>query len=74
MHAGSLVFNGSFVTLMPAWYQGCTYVLQERFDAAQFIDTVERERVTHVMMVPSQIVAVMNAPGQSVPRSAHRNE
>ena len=62
MHAGSLVFNGSFVTLMPAWYQGCTYVLQERFDAAAFIDTVERERVTHVMMVPSQIVAVMNAP------------
>ena len=62
MHAGSLVFNGAFVTLMPAWYLGCTYVLQERFDAVAFIDAVERERVTHVMMVPSQIVAVMNAP------------
>ncbi|MEO8576072.1 MAG: class I adenylate-forming enzyme family protein [Gemmatimonadales bacterium] len=65
MHAGSLVFNGSFVTLMPAWYLGCTYVLQQRFDAASFIDAVERERVTHVMMVPSQIVAVMNAPNFS---------
>ena len=62
LHAGSLVFNGAFVTLMPAWYQGCTYVLMERFDAAEFIETVARERVTHVMMVPSQIVAVMNAP------------
>ena len=62
MHAGSLVFNGAFVTLMAAWYLGCTYILQERFDAQEFIETVEREKVTHVMMVPSQIVAVMNAP------------
>jgi acyl-CoA synthetase (AMP-forming)/AMP-acid ligase II len=62
MHAGSLVFNGAFVTLMPAWYLGCKFVLQERFDATAFIDLVEREQVTHVMMVPSQIVAVLNAP------------
>lgn len=65
MHAGSLVFNGAFVTLMPAWYLGCTYVLQQKFDAVEFIDTVAREGVTHVMMVPSQIVAVMNAPNFS---------
>jgi long-chain acyl-CoA synthetase len=62
MHAGSLVFNGAFVTLMPAWFLGCTYVLQEKFDAVEFIETVARERVTHVMMVPSQIVAVLDAP------------
>ena len=62
LHAGSLVFNGAFVTLMPALFLGATYVLQQRFDAVDFIETVERERVTHVMMVPSQILAVMNAP------------
>ena len=65
MHGGSLVFNGAFVTLMPAWYLGCTYILQERFDPVLFIDTVWRERVTHVMMVPSQIVAMINAPNFS---------
>ena len=64
-HAGSLVFNGAFVTLMPAWFLGCTYVLHEKFDPVAFIETVEREQVTHVMMVPSQIVAVMNAPNFS---------
>ncbi len=62
MHAGSLVFNGAFVTLMPALFNGATYVLQERFSAAEFIETVHAEKVTHVMMVPSQIVAMMNAP------------
>ncbi|MDB4888245.1 MAG: acyl-CoA synthetase (AMP-forming)/AMP-acid ligase, partial [Gemmatimonadetes bacterium] len=65
MHAGSLVFNGAFVTLMPALFLGTTYVLQARFDAAEFIETVAREKVTHVMMVPSQILAVMNAPNFS---------
>ena len=62
LHAGSLVFNGAFVTLMPALFLGTTYVLQQRFDAREFIEIVEREQVTHVMMVPSQILAVMNAP------------
>lgn len=62
LHAGSLVFNGAFVTLMPALFLGATYVLQTRFDAAAFIELVARERVTHVMMVPSQIVAMLSAP------------
>jgi acyl-CoA synthetase (AMP-forming)/AMP-acid ligase II len=36
-------------------------VLHRAFDAAAFIDTVERERVTHTMLVPSQIIAVLSA-------------
>ena len=32
LHSGSLVFNGAFLTLMPAFYLGCTYVLMPRFD------------------------------------------
>lgn len=62
MHSGSLVFNGAFVTLMPAWYLGCTYILAANLDAEEFIETVAREKVTHVMLVPSQIVAIINAP------------
>jgi len=65
IHAGSLVFNGAFVTMLPAWFLGCTYVLQKKFDAVEFIETVRREKVTHVMMVPSQIVALLNAPNFS---------
>jgi acyl-CoA synthetase (AMP-forming)/AMP-acid ligase II len=53
LHAGSIVFNGAFVTLMPAMYLGATYVLLKSFDARKFVEAVERERVTHVMMVPS---------------------
>ena len=38
-------------------------MLHRAFDAEAFIDTVERERVTHTMLVPSQIVAILNAKG-----------
>lgn len=62
LHAGSIIFNGSFLTLMPAMFTGCTYILMPGFDAAKFIDTVERERVTHVKMVPTQIVGMLHAP------------
>jgi len=62
LHAGSIVFNGAFLTLMPSMYVGATYILQEQFNPKKFIETIERERVTHVKMVPSQIIAMINAP------------
>jgi len=65
MHAGSLIFNGAFTTLMPAWLQGCTYILCTHFAAEDFIETVRRESVTHVMLVPSQIAAILTAPNFS---------
>jgi acyl-CoA synthetase (AMP-forming)/AMP-acid ligase II len=65
LHAGSIVFNGSFLTLMPSMFVGATYILLEQFNAVDFIETIRRERVTHVKMVPSQIVAMINAPNFS---------
>jgi long-chain acyl-CoA synthetase len=59
LHAGSLVFNGSFVTLMPTLYLGCTYVLLPSFEPRALLDALAAERVTHVMLVPSQIVALL---------------
>jgi acyl-CoA synthetase (AMP-forming)/AMP-acid ligase II len=62
LHAGSLVFNGSFLTLMPWLYLGGTFVLHKSFAAAAYMEAVAGERVTHVMMVPSQIVSLLDNP------------
>jgi acyl-CoA synthetase (AMP-forming)/AMP-acid ligase II len=62
LHAGAIVFNGAFVTLMPCFYLGARYVLQRQFDAAETIEIIARERVTHVMLVPAQIIAILGAP------------
>ena len=63
MHAGSLVFNGALVLFFPAFFLGATYVLLRKFDAPEFLQTIRRERVTHLMMVPSQIAAMLDDPG-----------
>lgn len=66
LHAGSIVFNGAFVTLMPAMFLGATYVLMPQFEPVSFIETIERERATHVVMVPSQIVAMLHSLNFSI--------
>src|SRR5882724_1998736 len=45
LHAGSLVFNGAFVTLLSAMYHGATYIIHPRFEPDTFIETIARERV-----------------------------
>ena len=62
LHAGSIVFNGAWVDLMPWMFVGGTYILHEVFNAERLIATIEREKVTHVIMVPSQIIAVLSSP------------
>jgi long-chain acyl-CoA synthetase len=62
LHTGSIIFNGSFLTLMPSFYLGGTYILHPRFDPERLIETVAQENVTHIKMVPSQIVAMLNSP------------
>jgi acyl-CoA synthetase (AMP-forming)/AMP-acid ligase II len=65
LHTGAIVFNGAFVTLMPCFYLGARYVLQRQFNASEAIEIIEREHVTHIMLVPAQIIAILNAPNFS---------
>ena len=62
VHSGSLVFNGAFLTLMPAMYLGCTFVLMEAFDPAGLIDVMIANDVTHAVLVPSQIIQLLADP------------
>lgn len=62
LHSGAIVFNGAFVTLMPSFYLGGIYILLPQFDVDATLDAIERERVTHIMLVPAQIVALLASP------------
>ncbi len=59
MHSGSIIFNGAFLTLMPAMYLGCTYILQDHFDPQIVVENISKELVTHSILVPSQIIACL---------------
>ena len=63
LHSGAIVFNGAFVTMMPSFFFGATYILMPQFDARSTIAAIERERATHVMLVPAQISAILGCEG-----------
>jgi long-chain acyl-CoA synthetase len=65
LHAGAIVFNGAMLDLMPWMFLGCTYLLHESFNAEAVIRDIEKEKVTHIVMVPSQIIAILNSPAFS---------
>ncbi len=62
LHAGSIVFNGAFVSLMPIFYLGGTYVLLRQFEAGEVIAAIARHRVSHMIVVPAQAIALLNHP------------
>jgi len=62
LHAGSIVFNGCMLDLMPGMYYGGTYILHDTSNAKCVIEDISKYRVTHVVMVPSQIIAILNSP------------
>ncbi len=62
LHAGAMVFNGAMMTFLPWLYLGCRYIVHESFDAERMIDEIESSGVTHSLMVPSQIIALLNHP------------
>jgi len=62
LHTGALIFNGAFVTMMPTFYLGGHFLVLRQFDAAQAIETIARHKVTHIMVVPTQIIAILGSP------------
>jgi len=61
LHAGSIVFNGAMLTLMPWMYLGCKYILHPNFHAEKVISDIEQHRVSHLVMVPAQIIAILQS-------------
>ncbi len=59
LQTGSIVFNGAFLTLMPAFYLGASYILEPSFKPKTLVELVKQEKVSHMMLVPSQIISML---------------
>ena len=70
LHTGALIFNGAFVTMMPTFFNGAHFITHRQFDAARAIETIEKYRVTHMMVVPTQIIAMLASAAFSPDRLA----
>jgi acyl-CoA synthetase (AMP-forming)/AMP-acid ligase II len=61
---------GIFVWFAPAVMLGCTCVMLGGWDVGAFIDTVERQRVTGTLLVPTQLADLIGNPRFSAKRLA----
>lgn len=62
LHSGSIIFNGAFLTLMPTMFLGGTFILEECFQPEKLLPRLKQEKVTHTILVPSQIMACLQDP------------
>jgi len=61
----SLYSNGSWFMVLPPLFVGATMVIMEKFSAGDWLQVVERERITHTFMVPTQLISVLACPALS---------
>jgi long-chain acyl-CoA synthetase len=54
--------NGTSIIMYPALFSGGTLVFMDGFDAGRLQEMVERERITHTFMVPTQFVKMLAHP------------
>ncbi len=50
-------FNAGRGSVMSILYLGGTIFIQEKFDATLFLETIEREKITYTMLVPTLVRA-----------------
>lgn len=49
-------------TVLPMMYLGCPTVVLDGFDPENFLSTVEQEKITHVIVVPTMVIRLLDHP------------
>ena len=62
LNSTPLYHNGSFLFTLPTLFLGGTVVLMRKFDPKGFLELVQKERVTHAYLVPTQFITIMAQP------------
>lgn len=62
MTTTALYSNGTWLMVLPALFAGATVVVLPEFSSQGFLETVQRERVTHTFMVPTQFIVTLADP------------
>lgn len=57
-----LYSNTTIVSFVPTLFGGSTVHLMPKFDARGYLEIVEREEITHTMLVPVQYKRIMDVP------------
>jgi acyl-CoA synthetase (AMP-forming)/AMP-acid ligase II len=60
MTTTALYSNGTWLMILPVLFTGGTLVVLPEFSPQEFLETVQRENVTHTFMVPTQFIITLD--------------
>jgi long-chain acyl-CoA synthetase len=63
LHVCPMFHVAGIANLLACTWVGAEQVLLPRFDAAAVLETIERERITHTVLVPTMLGMLLDAPG-----------
>jgi long-chain acyl-CoA synthetase len=63
LHVCPMFHVAGIANLLACTWAGAEQVLLPRFDAAAVLETIERERITHTVLVPTMLGMLLDAPG-----------
>jgi long-chain acyl-CoA synthetase len=62
LHVCAMFHVAGIANLLACTWAGADQVLLPRFDAAAVLETIERERITHTVLVPTMLGMLLDAP------------
>ncbi len=68
MHAAPMFHLADMGVAMPHWIEGNTHSIVPAFNPEAVLDTMARDRVTHVLLVPTMIQMLVDHPAMKQPR------
>jgi long-chain acyl-CoA synthetase len=68
LHAAPMFHLADLGCAMAHWYEGNTHSIIPAFSPEAVLDALERDRVTHVLMVPTMIQMIVDHPAMQTPR------
>ncbi|MDM0014503.1 long-chain fatty acid--CoA ligase [Variovorax sp. J22P168] len=68
LHAAPMFHLADMGVAMPHWFEGNTHTILPAFNPEAVLDAIERDRVSHVLLVPTMIQMVVDHPAMQKPR------
>jgi acyl-CoA synthetase (AMP-forming)/AMP-acid ligase II len=68
LHAAPMFHLADMGLAMPHWIEGSTHSVIPAFAPELVLDTIERDRVTHILLVPTMIQMLVDHPAMQRPR------
>ena len=63
LHVCPMFHVAGIANLLACTWVGAAQVVLPRFDAAAVLEAIERERITHTVLVPTMLAMLLDAPG-----------